>query len=295
VSGRADDDVRIAGGDVEVNAPVRGDLTVAGGDVSIGPDTHVNGRSWITGRTVRIGGILDRELQVAGATVEISGEIRQPIHVVAEKLDILASAQILAPLTYKGPSDMRIAEGAVVNGPITYDRIPERDAQRARAFPSLSSLVFSLHLFLAGVLVVMFLPRVETSTVATLRAQPGKSVLAGFVLLVTTPIAAFLLVISILALPIGLALGALYAMALFGGVLATAFFVGDAEARLLKTRPAVTRDEHALMLLAGVLTLTLLRSVFGGVIVLASVLLGLGALVLSAYQSYLHGSAPASA
>ena len=69
----------------------------------------------------------------------------------------------------------------------------------------------------------MFLPRVETSTVATLRAQPGKSVLAGFVLLVTTPVAAFLLVISILALPIGLALGDCYAMALFGGVLSTAF------------------------------------------------------------------------
>jgi hypothetical protein len=54
VSGRADDDVRIAGGEVEVNAPVSGDLTVAGGDVRIGPDTQVNGRSWITGRTVRI-------------------------------------------------------------------------------------------------------------------------------------------------------------------------------------------------------------------------------------------------
>jgi hypothetical protein len=175
-----------------------------------------------------------------------------------------------------------------VNGPITYDRIPQREARRARSFPAVSSILFSLHLFLAGLLVVTFLPRVETSVVATLRAQPGWSLLAGFVLLVTTPVAALLLVVSILGLPIGLALGALYAIALFCGVLAMAFFLGETEARLLKTGPIVGRAQHALLLLAGVLTLALLRSLLGGFVVFASVLFGLGALMLSAYQTYSH-------
>ena len=165
----------------------------------------------MTGRSVRIGGTLDRDVKVAECC-EISGEIRQPIEVIAEKLDILPSARILAPLTYKGSTEPRIAHGAVVYGPITYDRIPPRDARQARAFPALSSLLFSVHLFLTGVLLVFFLPRFEVSMVATLRAQPGTSLLAGFVLLVTTPVAAFLLVVSILALPLGLALGALYAI-----------------------------------------------------------------------------------
>jgi cytoskeletal protein CcmA (bactofilin family) len=295
LSGRADDDVRIAAGEVAVNAPVTGDLTVAGGDVTIGSQTRVSGRSWLTGRNVRVDGVFERELQIAGATVEIAGEIRQPLHVVAEKLEILPSARILGPLTYKGSTEARIAEGAVVNGPITYDHIPQREARRARSFPAVSSLLFSLHLFLAGLLVVIFLPRVETSVVATLRRQPGRSLLAGFVLLVTTPVAALLLVISILGLPIGLAMGALYAMALFAGVVITAFFLGDAEARLLKTGPIVTRGQHALLLLAGVLTLALLRSLLGGVIVFVSLLFGLGALMLSAYQAYSNASSPASA
>jgi hypothetical protein len=67
LTARADDDVRMAAGEVTVNAPVNGDLTVAGGDVVIGPHTHVSGRSWLTGKTVRIDGLLDRELQVAGS------------------------------------------------------------------------------------------------------------------------------------------------------------------------------------------------------------------------------------
>jgi ethanolamine utilization microcompartment shell protein EutS len=246
LSARADDDVRIAAGEVAVNAPINGDLTVAGGDVTIGPQAHVSGRAFLTGRMVRVEGILDRDLQVAGATVELAGEIRQPVQVTAEKLEILPSARILGPLTYKGASEARIAEGAIINGPITYDRIPEREARRARAFPALSTLLFSIHLFLAGVLIVVFLPRVETSVVATLRAQPGKSLLAGFVLLITTPVAAVLLIVSVLALPIGLALGAFFAVALFVGVIAMALFVGDVEARLLKMGPIVSRGQHAL-------------------------------------------------
>lgn len=295
LTGRADDDVRIAAGDVRVNAPIAGDLTVAGGDVTLGPETRVSGRSWVTGRTVRIDGVIERELQVAGATVEIAGEIRKPLQIVAERLDILPSARILGPITYRGSSAPRIANGAVVNGPVTYDRIPERDAQRARSFPAISGLLFSIHLFLAGLLVVIFLPRIETSVVATLRAQPARSLLAGFVLLVTTPVAAFLLVISILGLPIGLALGAVYAIALFAGVLITAFFLGDAEARLFKAGPVVTRGQQTILLLAGVLTLAMLRSLVGGFIVLASVLFGLGALMLWAYQTYAHAPSPAGA
>jgi len=125
--------------------------------------------------------------------------------------------------------------------------------------------------------------------------RTGRSLLAGCALLMTTPVAALLLVISVLGLPIGLALGALYAIALFGGVLVTALFLGDAEARLFKTGPIVTRGQHVLRLLAGVVTLALLRSLLGGLVVFASLVFGLGALMLAAYQAYSHVSSPASA
>jgi len=83
-------------------------------------------------------------------------------------------------------------------------------------------------------------------------------------------------------------MGAVYAIALFAGVLVTAFFLGDAESRLFEARSSLTRGQHALLLLAGVLTLALLRSLFGVVVVFGSVLFGLGALALSAYQAYAH-------
>jgi cytoskeletal protein CcmA (bactofilin family) len=295
LTGSAEDDVRIAGSEVEVNAPVRGDLTAAGGEVIIGPKTRVSGRSWLTGGRIRIEGRLDRDLHVAGADVQLAGEIHQPVEVIAEKLEVLPSARLHGGLTYKGPVDARIADGAVINGPVTFERIPAREAREARAFPAISSLLFAIHLFLAGLLVIAFLPRAEASIVQTLRRQPGKSLLAGFVLLVTVPSASILLIVSVLGLPIGLTMAALYAVGLFAGVLTTAFFVGEAEAQFMKW-PAATRGQHVLLLLAGVLTLALLRLLLGGVVVFVSVIFGFGALGLWLYQTYAPTTAaPASA
>jgi hypothetical protein len=45
---------------------------------------------------------------------------------------------------------VRIAAGAVVNGPIVVDRIPAGEARRARSFPALSSFLFAVHLFIVG-------------------------------------------------------------------------------------------------------------------------------------------------
>ena len=295
LTGRADDDVRIAAREVVVNAPITGDLTVAGGDVTVGAASRVGGRAWIAGQTVRVDGVFDRNLEIAGATVQIAGEVRSPVRIVAEKLEILSSARILAPLAYKSPNEAQIAEGAVVSGPVTFDRISSQEARQARAFPAGSTLLFSVHLLLAGILVVVYLPRVEQSVVETLRAHPGKSLLAGFMLLVTIPIAALLLIISILGLPLGLALAALYAMALFSGVLTAAFCVGDAEARLFKFGPVMTRGQHLVLLLAGVLTLAMLRAVLGGVVVFVSVLFGLGALMLWIYRESSRVLTPTSA
>jgi len=181
LSGPADDDVRIAAGEIAINAPVTGDVTLAGGDVTIGADARVGGRSCITGNIVRVAGTFDRELQIAGATVQISGETRQPLKVVADTLEIQPGARILAGLSYKSPFEARIAEGVTVSGPVTFDRIQEREARKAREFSTGSSLLFAVHLFLAGFLVILFLPRFETSVVATLRARPWRSLLAGFV------------------------------------------------------------------------------------------------------------------
>jgi len=68
----------------------------------------------------------------------------------------------------------------------------------------------------------------------------------------------------------------------------TAFVVGQLEAGLLGRTPASARGSHAAPLMAGVITLAVLRSlpVVGGAVVFASLVFGLGALTLWTYRRY---------
>ena len=285
------DDVRMAGGEVQVNAPVDGDLTLAGGDVTVGPQAHVAGRAWLTGSTVRIDGVFNRELQIAGGTVDIAGEVRQPLTIVAETLRIHPTAKILAALNYKSPREAQVMDGASVAGPITYTRIDAEEARRARSRTGVSSVLFVVNLFVAGLLFFLLLPRVAAAGVETLRAQPGRSLLLGFALLVCTPLAALILVVTVIGLPIGVSLVALYLVALLFGVLTAAYCIGELEATWLRATPTTTLARRAAVLAAGVLTLAALRAIVGGLAVFAAILFGLGALALWTYRTCWRGVA----
>ena len=151
-----------------------------------------------------------------------------------------------------------------------------------------SSVLFTLHLFGAGLLFMLVLPRTAGDLSSTLRAQPGRSLLAGFTLLVIVPVAALLLIVSVLGLPVGVALLALYMVSILVGLLTTAFCLGEFEAGLLKTAPATTRRRRVLLLIAGVLTLAVLRALpfIGPLVVFVSVLFGMGALGIWMYRQY---------
>jgi hypothetical protein len=271
------------------SSPIEGDLTAMGGDLTVGPQTHVRGRAWLSGGTVRTEGVFDRELRIYGGEVTVGGEVRQPLHVVAESLTILPSANLLAPVTYRGPVEARVQQGAKLAVPLSYTHVPARDAHRAR--PSVGSAVlFTLHASIAGLLFFWLVPRLSSGAAATLRAEPGRSMLAGFVLLVTVPVAALLLVVSVLGLPVGVVLVALYLVALLLGLLTTAYALGELESRLMKRPPVVARSQRAIVLVAGVLTLAVLRSVpfVGAWTLFLAVLFGLGSLALWTYRVWME-------
>ena len=295
LTGAANDDVRMAGRRVEIAAPVAGDLTAAGAEVTVTPATHVLGRAWLTGGVLDVKGTFDRELRIAGGTVRLGGEFRQPVHVIAEQVDVLPDARMLAAFTYESPRPMTMADGAVISGPTTYRAISERDARDAHAFRVVSSLFFATHLMLAGLLFLWLMPGAAATLVGTMRSAPARSGLVGLLLVAGLPMAALLLIVTVIGLPVGLTLGALYAVALLIAVLTTALRIGEWEATYFRWADIGSLRQRRLALVAGVLTLAALRMIpgFGTMVVFISVVFGLGAIGLAVLRS--QQSAPVAA
>lgn len=290
----ADDDVRLAGSTITVDAPIKGDLTAAGGEVTIGPHAHVNGRAWLAGSQIRLGGTFDRELQVAGAHVTITGELRQPVRIITEQLEILPGAKVTGPLTYESPKPARIADGAIVTGSVTHRMIDPRAAREARWPSRLATFLFIVHLSIAGTLLFVMFPRVATHGVDTLKAQPWRSLMVGLLLTVLVPFAGVMLLVTVIGAPLALVLGAAFMVSLLVGIVTTAAYIGEMEVRWLKAGAVAPTLQNFRSVVLGVLTLALLRSVFGGWIAAPAIAFGMGAYGLWTYRHYRQPGSVAS-
>jgi hypothetical protein len=152
----------------------------------------------------------------------------------------------------------------------------------------MSSTLFAIHMIVAGLALLVLIPGLAAAGVETLKTNPLHSFFIGFAMLVTIPVAALLLVVTVLGAPVGLTLAALYLVGLLLGILTTASYLGQMEARWFKAGPLSTRSQSALALIAGALTLALLRALAGGVVVFVAMLFGFGALALLTYRAGLR-------
>ncbi len=278
--GTVGDDVRAVGGQVRFAGDLGGDAVAAAGTVGIDADATVGGRALLAGQLVEVAGRVGKSLRAAGRTVVISGEVGGDVTVAAERLDVLASARIDGKLTYLSGEPARIAPGARIVGPVTH-RKPEPPSGAAEMV--LGVLLFA-GVFLVGWLLQAVFPRFALAAGRDVAAEPVRCLGIGVALLVGGPIAVAFLLLSVVGSPLGLVAGAGYLGSLVLGYVIAAAALGDLGLRRLWKRPEPAARDRLLALLAALLVLRLLRlvPVLGGLVAVAAVALGVGALALRA-------------
>jgi cytoskeletal protein CcmA (bactofilin family) len=294
VSGPVGDDVRAVGGLVTVAAPVGGDLVAAGGRVRLAPEAAVAGRAWLAGGSVEIAGTVTGHVEAVGRTVRISGRVDGDVTVAAAEVEVPAGARIGGQLLYRSPEPARIDPGAQIAGGVTHRRMDvPRPAAVARRLALAAGLVAAAGLALAALVLVLLFPRTAVRAARTIGTDPWKSLGVGFALLVAVPAAGVALAATVIGIPLGLALLALYAVGLLAGFLTGIVFLGDLALRPLSRDPGATVRVLSVILAVAVLALLQWVPGLGAGLAWLAVVLGLGALGVSGYRAY-AGSAEAS-
>ncbi len=102
-------DLVAAGRDMEIRAPIKGDLAAAGATVSI--EQAVAGYVMAVGRTVEVNGPVQNDLWAAGASVAINSSVGDNAMLAGREVNLHSSAAVRG--------DARIAAGTVdVKGPV---------------------------------------------------------------------------------------------------------------------------------------------------------------------------------
>lgn len=285
IQGMIKDDVRTAGGDIHVDAAIGDDLLASGGTLRVSPDSTIGGNAWLSGGDVNMGGTVSRDLFIGAGQIRISGTVHGNAELNGGDIHIMEGARIDGDLTYSSPRQAIIDPGAQISGKVTFTEAEWEWDHQQQGY----GVFFVISMIIASVVLLLIFPRYTLSSTDRVRSDPWKSVGVGFIFLVLTPILAFMLMAVVLGVWIGLAILAVYFVAILLGLLIAFFFVGDWGARLFK-RDISTRGRRILSVILAIILLGFVELIplIGSVLIFVLLLLGVGASMLQLHYTYHH-------
>ncbi len=283
VAGTVTQDVRVAGGHVAIHGEVGRNVTVAGGNVQFAPSAVVNGGVVAAGGNLHLAGLIGRDVKVAAGGLTVSDRIGGNLKAMAGAIRVTSKAQVAGTLTYWSRDDASIDEHAAVAGRIVRESLPARLTPSPEELLGLLAAVklawvamsFASTLIL-GLLFIRFYPNATEKAVARLREQPMSLLGTGVLAFVLTPAAIVLLAMTVLGLPLAAILAAIYVLYLYMGRIFVIAWGGQA---LLGSFGAGPGRYRAFVVGLIVYSLLQLIPLLGGLLSMAAVLFGLGALL----------------
>jgi len=283
VTGRVGGSIIAAGGNLTLNGPVAQDIVVTGGTIDVGSGGTIGRDLVVAGGTATVSAPVERRVQMTAGSLTLRNHVGGDVRGTVDRLT-LDGAQIGGNLDYTSNNQVKLINGARVAGTTTRQTpTDQRGAVAGNGF--IGWLRGLIGIFALGLLFLLLLPGPSTRAIDTLRAQPWASLGIGAVILVVPPIVAlivFIVGIFIGGWWLGLLLIPLWFLALAVGYVVSGFLLG----RLIFARLGWGGYHDVIALLGGLAVLTVagLIPVLGGLVGLAALIFGAGALALTVTQ-----------
>lgn len=202
------DDLKVGGGNVTVSSSIGGDVLATGGNLEFTKDSSVSGSTWIAAGT----------LTLAGTT--------QSVRAAIGSLSVAESATVNGQLRYASEDEAKIATGATITGEVIREAIPATDLNFGSAL-LLGELYKLIVAFAVGLVLLWLLPHKTQDVVEDWKRSFGKNFLWGFIALFLLPIAAVLLMITLIGIPFGIGIMLLFPILLYLGWIYGALAIGS--------------------------------------------------------------------
>lgn len=161
--------------------------------------------------TMSYDGIAYRDLKVKCDTANLNGVVGKSVNIEAKKaLNIETDCIIYGDLNYTAASEITVPEG-IVTGNVNYEKISldKSNSVWNYIFSALSALVFTLIIWL-------LMSKIAPKFYGKVNNMPTKkmliSILIGLAAIILVPLVAFLLMITVIGIPVAFALIAIFAL-----------------------------------------------------------------------------------
>ncbi len=283
VSGMVTQDIRIAGGNVTLSGTISRNATLAGGDVHLTDSSYVKGSVVIGAGNLMVGGSIDGDVRIGAGNVTLSGGIGGDLAVAAAVIRLTSRAAIGKNFRYWSDGEPSIDEGATILGTVTKREIPkafkgEEVRQGFAGTKLVAGIVSFASTLLLGLLLLRVYPVFTPRVASVIQEQPWAVLGVGGALLFGVPLLIILCMVSVVGIPIGLMLGAMYVVTLYLGRVFVMLWVGQQILRFASDSPSA-----AWSFVTGLVCYFLVSLVplLGGLVTMLTIAAGLGAILVA--------------
>jgi len=284
--------VRVVGSAINIDGAIGGDLLVGGGTLSIDSNVTIGGDLLFAVGEAYIDGSVNGYVRGTADVVTISNGVGDDVRLGVDELTLTSGAIIQGDLTYTSENEASIQVGAQLLGETNHRQPGVKWPLWESPIPSvIGNLLAFLMILLIGIVVILLASKRMALMADTIGRRPGLSLGWGAIVLFGTPIAALIVCITIVGIPLALIGLVLYGIALYLAQIPVALWLGrliiGAFNRLDSRAKKKSRlDSKAMLtgaLALGLVIICLLRMIpyAGWVIGLAVVLFGLGGALVS--------------
>lgn len=273
------DDVRIISGDVTLGDYVGGDLFVMGGLLTVLSSATIDGDVFFFGGEADISGTIKGSVMGTSEKIRIDATVGKNVDVkTASTLTLGDRAVVAGNVTYESPEMLVRAANASVEGDVTHTPYKEKPVQKdVEDF----ALPFFMSLFAALTLFLLFRKQLGV-LVQNVYVRPLQSSLFGLGFVILGPIAALLLMATMLGFYVGLALLGLALLIMTLGYALCGVVLGAWLSKLLTKKLQVSLVW--IIIGTAIIHAALLIPIVGGVVVLATCVLTIGGIAYGAYK-----------
>jgi hypothetical protein len=262
------EDLRIIGSNININSDLEGDVIIIGAKVFISKDVKIDKKAIIIAGEVEINGVLIDGVKITASKVIINGEIYGDNVINTDKLVFGNNGLIKGTLNVSKNADFNDIEK--VQGTINFI---EKQVKERSTFASIYNF---LALFVFGLVFMWLFGKVIDRSDAFIVNNTLKSLIVGLIAFIFIPILAFILLITIIGLPIALILFALYLVMILFSFIIIPYRIGRIIMGLFNV------NNRILCLLVGLVIFLILIALpyLGGLVVFLSLIIGSGSFIL---------------
>src|SRR3989344_8055902 len=291
INGDVSQNIRVAGGNITLSGKVGRNATILGGNANLTNSADIAG-SLVSGvGNLSIYAPVGKDLYLGAGDVTIGNQIDGDINAGVGNLTLTSSAMVAGNVNYISEAVAKILPGASISGQLIHKVPPKKEPEisKKEAIYFLSGFVVFvktislISLTVIGFLIIRFFPKFSHETSKLIFSNFWVNLTTGLFALIITPIIFFLLLITIIGIPLAFISLFAFMVAIYTSKIFVSIWIGDFVAGKLNQKWNLY-----IQFIAGLVSITVLSliPILGMLVSIIVMLAGLGGLIISKKNFY---------